>query len=1237
MSPGSDGDLSFVLSHFGGDPQRAEGLAAFLGFEPIQSPEDRLAGLLSGQLKQFIRGRDDSNFGVSELYRVGHRETEMGSVGLWVAVLQDWGYRSSDRDRARRRVARGLVTHENDRRTLTFLVPPSTDDRQEAELIFPRLQMGTRGGVTTIRAHLNLEDASRFHRDLLRGLRIPPDATLLEVSRRWQQQFSVERVTTRFYMEYAGVRNRIANALLAQNKDHPEVKSLSQKEARAWATRQMGRVLFLWFLQAKRWLGEPGGHGSPTYLRDLWDKRPGDYFSTILKPLFFDALATGSSSRGENAALGYVPYLNGGLFRRSGLEDRINDAGEVSLPDEVFDPHPDDDEAQKHTLLGLLSRYRFTTRESTPDDQSVDPDPELLGRVFENLYQGDERRSTGTYYTPREIVHFMCREALDGYLRDRARVDQATLNALRQESVGSRDEFQPLANIPADELIDALETLKLCDPAVGSGAFLLGAIQEIVALRRGILYSQRRYVDPHELYQTVSDWKRRIIENSLYGVDLNPEAVEICRLRLWLSMVLDMDEPPDPTSDWALPNLDFQIVAGDSLVDRVAGIAFVGSWPPTEVTVGLELRQEIERLVSNIRIRRQEFDRVHRDPKRLRELRDLIARDQREIVHLHLADAIEKAEEELKGLLEAMEEGTRRITKAALKRAEGLIDRMRSLLSSMELADFALVQKPFLWSVAFPEVLRDGDPNSGFDIVLANPPYVKHEKLDAEDQNSYADAFPEVYAGTADLLVYFYARALQILRPNGWLSFITSNKYMRAAYGVGTREHLPASLHIQRVIDFGDLPLFEANGKAIAAYPAVLVGSRSDGSAKHTLKVADLASPVRRALLGDNLKVNTENVRGVLEDLDGLLTKAEISNFPQVLLKSNGWILEDPALIRLFEQLMNQGTPLGEFSKGRVYRGIVTGLNEAFVIDQAKRDELIEEDPRSAELIKPWLRGQNIKRWEADWTGIYVIAVQNSGDAGSINAWGQETSEEKARAVFRESYPAVHDYLSYFERFKDKNGNEKGLRVRQDRGKFWWELRACAYYHEFAYSKIVWGNLAVESKFARDLSQAYVSAPANLLVEPVPWLLAVMNSSLLNFIYPRLTVARGGSYQEFKIGYIEPAPIVTPEKDAQAELEDLTKEMFGLEDSPKQVEAIEQEIDSIVFHVYGLSAPDRKLVLDWLGERREALGTEMPQDWRKLNTLRATAGAWRDSVDGDKLIEDIYASRLINTRPEPRL
>ena len=1162
MTIGADGDIEAILSDFGGDPQRAEGLASFLGFEPISNPEDRLAGALSGGLKQFLRGSGDRGFGVSELYRVGGCRADPAEAGLWIGVLSDWGYRSSDRDRARRRITRALVEYIPDSRSLALLVPPSVDQRREAELVFPRTQIGSsKGAVTSVRAHLELDNPTRFHRDLLRGLRIRPGASLLEVSRTWQHQFSVERVTTRFYQEYAAVRDRIAKALLAHNPDHPVVQSLSQGEARAWATRQMGRVLFLWFLQAKRWLGEPGGMGSPTYLLNLWDKRSetqeGEYYRGILAPMFFDAMATGSSSRGEHPVLGFVPYLNGGLFRRSALEDRINDAGEVSLPDEVFDPDNDG------SLLNLLSHYRFTTRESTPDDQSVDPDPELLGRVFENLYQGDERHDTGTYYTPREIVHFMCREALDGYLRDETGVDQNTLNLLRQEAVGSRDEPEPIPNVPENELVDALERVRVCDPAVGSGAFLLGAIQEIVALRRGILSTKQSYVEPDELYRMVSEWKRRTIENSLYGVDINPEAVEICRLRLWLSMVLDMDEPPEPNSDWALPNLDFQIVAGDSLVDRVAGVTFKESWPPpVDLQLEMDLRNKIQQLESNIARRRREFERTHRDPKRLRELRDLIARDQREVVSLHLVDALEKAE----GDLEALNIDGKRPTRTALKKATGLIERIRSLLNDVESTDFALVQKPFLWPIAFPEVLREGDPNAGFDIVLANPPYVRQEKLDPEDQMSYGEAFPEVHTGTADVLVYFYARALQILRPGGWVSFITSKQvYAWAGYGEGIREHLADSLRIRRVIDFGDIPLFEANGRPIAAYPAVLVGRRSSDTSGHSLTVADLTGPVRMEVSNVNLKVTPESVRGALGDLDGLLTRAEINDFPQIMLKGDGWILEDPVLVRLFEGLMYQGSPLGEFVKGRIYYGIKTGRDKAFEIDQGKRDELIEEDSRSAELIRPWIKGRDIKRWKTTWEGQYVIHIP----------WSLDVS----------TYPAVEQHLLWYkESLSSRSEVVQGIYPWYAMSRWGAEYRT-----EFAYPKIVWGNLAFESKFARDLSKAYVCAPANLLIEPAPWLLAVMNSSLLNFIYPKLTVARGGSFQEFKIGYIESTPIVTPGDRAQAELESLTNEISSLPESSERVNAIDQEIDDIVFHAYKISASNRKLILDSLGKRREAL------------------------------------------------
>lgn len=484
-----------AVKAFGGDPQRAGPLAQVLGFEPIPSPLDILSGRAT-PLSRFVEAR----YGVHQLYRVGTAKAQPASVGLYVAVLQDWGDRSSDRDRARRRVARALVDMGQDARSLFFLVPNDLSDRAEAELVLPRTGAGTTSesstGISTVRALIDLREPTRFHRELLLDLSIAPSLSLASVSQQWQKAFSVEQATKTFYHEYQGVRDHIADAMTPANPEHSVIRGLSEAERKMWATRQLGRILFLWFLQSKRWLGyENGADGSTSYLIDLWQdyrRSGGGYYLKLLVPLFFEAMAERRPGDDVRALLGNMPYLNGGLFRRNALEDRIDEGGAVSLPDDLFDPDEDD------SALGLLSRYRFTTRESTPDDQSVDPDPELLGRVFENLYQGDERHDSGTYYTPREIVHFMCRQVLDGYLGDETGITQEQIDHLRKQ-VSEPDELRsPLAPDMEQDVIAALENVRVCDPAVGSGAFLLGMIQEIVLLRRGILYTHHDSVEDED-------------------------------------------------------------------------------------------------------------------------------------------------------------------------------------------------------------------------------------------------------------------------------------------------------------------------------------------------------------------------------------------------------------------------------------------------------------------------------------------------------------------------------------------------------------------------------------------------------------------------------------------------------------------------------------------------------------------------------------------------------------------
>lgn len=457
------------------------------------------------------------------------------------------------------------------------------------------------------------------------------------------------------------------------------------------------------------------------------------------------------------------------------------------------------------------------------------------------------------------------------------------------------------------------------------------------------------------------------------------------------------------------------------------------------------------------------------------------------------------------------------------------------------------------------EVFRHG----GFDIVVANPPYIRQEKFSSEEKDIYEESFPQVYAGTADILVFFYARAIQILKPGGWLAFITSNKYMRAAYGDGLRGHLPHSLEIGKVIDFGDLPLFESNGRPVAAYPAVLIGRKAESDEEHTLHVAELTFRVRQLLAEAGRRVNVENVRWALEGLESLLEVVQIPEYPQVLLRREGWILEDPVLVRLFDRLMAQGTPLGEYVQGRMYRGVVTGLNEAFVIDQAKRDELVAADPRSAELIKPWLRGRDIKRWRAEWAGLYVIAIQNCGDADAANPWATAPTEAEARRILYEAYPAVHDHLSQFE---------NRLRPRADQGRFWWELRACTYYSEFEQPKIVWPDITAAMRFAWDTDQRFLANTAYAAVGS-SWLVVLLNSTLARFIIGAISSLIRGGYIRLIYGNVAPFPIVEPPDDVAKHFSFIAEHGGGGLTTPT--------IDEAMADLYSLTQAEKSILKEW--------------------------------------------------------
>jgi adenine-specific DNA-methyltransferase len=411
---------------------------------------------------------------------------------------------------------------------------------------------------------------------------------------------------------------------------------------------------------------------------------------------------------------------------------------------------------------------------------------------------------------------------------------------------------------------------------------------------------------------------------------------------------------------------------------------------------------------------------------------------------------------------------------------------------------------------------------------------------------------------------------------------------MRAAYGENIRGFLPNSLRVRQVIDFGDLPLFN-----VAAYPAVLIGEKADfADVDACTQVADLVYPIRRRLAKDELPANLEHVRLVLQELPQILEESAVRDYPQILLRKDGWILEEPALVRLFDRLMSEGTPMGQYVGGRTYRGVLTGLTEAFVVDQAKRDELVAADPRSAELLKPWLRGRDIRRWNADWSGLYVITVQNSGDADARNAWGNANSEAEARRIFENTYPALHQHLSLFENdWTDFRGKRRtGLRPRADQGRWWWELRACTYYHEFDRPKIYWPEFPKHVRFCWAEPGALANNKCYLWADAPVWALAILNSLVTEFLLFNMTTRMGGGYLQLYDHFVSRLPIKAPAGDNLGSLEESVKRLV---EQPKD-KSIEEEVALMVRELYAIDYQESQLIDRWW--ERRSFGNEPEPD-----------------------------------------
>ncbi|HEY8506050.1 MAG TPA: TaqI-like C-terminal specificity domain-containing protein, partial [Gemmataceae bacterium] len=418
----------------------------------------------------------------------------------------------------------------------------------------------------------------------------------------------------------------------------------------------------------------------------------------------------------------------------------------------------------------------------------------------------------------------------------------------------------------------------------------------------------------------------------------------------------------------------------------------------------------------------------------------------------------------------------------------------------------------------------------------------------------------EAYDGVADLYVYFYELALNLLRPGGRLGFIVTNKWMRAGYGEPLRRLLGKSAWVESVVDFGHAKQIFPDADV---FPSILVARKpADGSQQEVPRVCAIP---REQLRVDDLSRQIE---------------AEGFPIPRARLGAEPWSLEPPGVAELMEKIRRTGLPLREFAGVAPLYGIKTGFNEAFLMDTPTKERLVAADPKSADLFRPYLRGQDVKRWCAEWTGLWMLAMKSSAN----HLWPWAEAGEKADAVFQATYPAIHAHLSEYRR---------QLTQRQDQGQYWWELRACAYWDQFDKPKIMYQDIAWQPRFCLDVAGTLSNNTVYFLPTNDLWVLAVLNSPVAWWYSWRNAQHGKDEALRFFAAFMEEFPV------------------------PRVAEGSRQKVEAAVRRLTDITAGQhetRRAFLDWL---RVEFGVEKPT--QRLQDLVA--------LDADGLIREVKKAR----------
>ncbi|MBF2058604.1 MAG: Eco57I restriction-modification methylase domain-containing protein [Cyanobacterium sp. T60_A2020_053] len=956
-----------------------------------------------------------------------------------------------------------------------------------------------------------------------------------------------------------------------------------------------------------------------------------------LDTLFFQILAKKLEDRNPEIKdkFNYVPHLNSGLFEVTELENKTlfiaNLNNDYQLP--LF-KHTvlKDSEGKRKTgelntltyLFEFLSAYNFSSegKEEIQEERKSLINASVLGLIFEKIngYQD------GSFFTPGFITMYMCRETI-------TKAVITKFNEVKKWHCQNIEQLKELIEYQnqegRNEANSIINSITICDPAVGSGHFLVSALNEIIALKSrlniwqdregkrikeytievendeliikdedGELYNYKPDFPPSQrIQESLFHEKKTIIENCLFGVDININSVKICRLRLWIELLKNsyyrQNDPPksplkrgtlntntpknDPSKSplksetfntntphnnsskspleretlntttppllrgvggdrnlETLPNIDINIKCGNSLISR------------------FDLKSDLKLALKKHKLTIQDYQqaiKIYHNPKSREEKQEVITlikqiKDNFTTVMTGndpLQQQLRKKEFELYNLQnqQSLFEESAKDKKAREKQEKDLQKHINLLSQEIEdKQNNVIYRHGFEWRFEFPEVLNNNGDFIGFDMIIGNPPYIRQEEF-SQLKPLLKNKFL-IYNAIADLLTYFVELGYHLLKSDGVFQFIISNKFTRANYGKQMRNFLLNNSRLTHFVDFSGLAVFDE-----ATVDACILGFVKASQ-------DDSASLIYGNVNKDDININ---------DFQGYLSGIK-QDFLQSNLTENSWSFESQEVLKIKTKIEAQGIPLKDWDININY-GIKTGFNDAFIIDGEKREELIKQDAKSAEIIKPLLRGRDIHKYYPNFQDLYLINLHN----------GYEFNNQRISALNVEDYPAIKQHLDKFL---------PQLNKRTDKGKTPYNLRNCAYIPDFEKPKIIYKDIAQELTFCLDESFFYTNNTNYMIVGDfnLSYLLANLNSKLFDFYYRLISTQLGTSAVRLFTQFVEQIPIKkVSEKEEKPFIKLVTeilaeKKVNPLADTSK----LEREIDLLVYQLYGLTEEEIRII-----------------------------------------------------------